>query len=220
MNMIVQKVSLADALESVTGSGASSSAAPAAASSSTADKPGPCADTPPLPKKLERLHPDDKQDLANMLRQSSERNMGTGSRLTFLPSGTAKASAAKASDLLSAVTEAVATDTVQVEDAQQIQESPDWRGDSGSEEEKETEKVEKTTISGVTDNSFSDGRAPTEAGWDFKSLPEMVSEDAWGYLVRKRRRLSLAEPRVDMSLFKRLAWTLQDAYMGRGERGG
>ena len=63
-------------------------------------------------------------------------------------------------------------------------------------------------------------RVPTEAQWGLENLPERVAGNVLTFLVRRRPRSKPEEPRVDVLLVKLLWWTLQDAYMGRGERGG
>ena len=58
--------------------------------------------------------------------------------------------------------------------------------------------------SGVSDQSWGDGRAPTEMNWGLESLPERVPEAALSVVVRKGPRTDPQQPRVAMAFVQRL----------------
>ena len=153
-----------------------------------------------MPRKLAEAHSDDKAELVSMLSQSVEQNtgakVGTGSGPT---------------DLSGIIAEAVAKDDVVG--------PPDWGNESEKEDEEEKEEPKGGQETGVTDFRFGDGRVPSEANWGLEDLPERVTKNELNYLVRRRPRSNVDEPRVNISLVKQLGWTLQDAYVGKGYGG-
>ena len=159
-----------------------------------------------MPRKLAEAHPDDKAELVSVLSQSVEQNtgakVGTGSGPTDLPGVLAEAVAKDD------VVESEAPDWSREEDQEEEEEQESQSSESEKEDQEEKEEPKGGQKSGVTDPRFGDGRAPTEANWGLEDLPEKVTENELNFLVRRRPRSKLGEPRVNISLVQQLGWIL------------
>ena len=130
-----------------------------------------------LPKKLAEAHPHDKAELASLLVESTQRNIGTQEGFGSGPTDPVPA------DLSSIINDAVQKDAVQ---EAVVYHDPDQTEQEGTGQEEEGTCSGPTMQTGVSDPEFGDGRVPTEANWGLEDLPERVSQHELAYVIRRR----------------------------------